>query len=167
MKGISNLNNHNRWKITGLAYGALVKDRPTEVIREFKSSSDGIISLDELNESRRIASLSYLEYDNKDNFGLDRKRKPKNKNMKEVFDDAARLRDMDNGIGINIHTSPDDETSSEGCQNIPISEYAGFIKEIQDNHNSMGKNVNKKDRDGIFNSILYTLIDGSKIEKED
>jgi len=64
--------------------------------------------------------------------------------------DGGKFRD-DNGtkIGIHIHSAPDDETSSEGCQNIPISLYASFLKEIENSNNRT--------------DILYTLIDASKI----
>ena len=59
----------------------------------------------------------------------------------------SRFRDSGN-IAINIHTSPDDATSSLGCQNIPISDYPGFIKVL----------------DPQQTHFLYTLVDASKVE---
>lgn len=61
-----------------------------------------------------------------------------------------RFHDSDYSIGINIHTSPDDETSSQGCLNIPISSYRDFLYNL----------VDSKEQ----SEYLYTLIDGSKIE---
>ena len=67
--------------------------------------------------------------------------------FKNVF---TRYRDTDMDIGINIHTSPDFETSSQGCLNIPISSYPAFIS------------VNAA---AISQSYyLYTLVDASKIK---
>ena len=61
-----------------------------------------------------------------------------------------RYRDTDRDIGINIHTSPDFETSSQGCLNIPISHYPAFISVLADIQ--------------AQSSYLYTLIDASKIQ---
>ena len=53
--------------------------------------------------------------------------------------------------GINQHTSPDYQSASLGCQNMPIQDYVAHMKDIgyTDNNNN--------------NKILYTLIDSSKI----
>ena len=53
------------------------------------------------------------------------------------------------GIGINIHTSSNEQASSAGCQNIPIGQYADFMSEITSDNNT---------------SINYVLIDASKIK---
>jgi len=55
-----------------------------------------------------------------------------------------------NKIMINIHMSPNDMGASEGCQNVPVGSYLEFIEEIQESENS--------------SSVLYTLIDASKVE---
>ena len=72
--------------------------------------------------------------------------------MKLIRQNKSSYRDTNSNIMINIHSSPDTETSSQGCQNIPESTYASFISEC--------KNASNKKR------ILYTLLDGSKIEAE-
>ena len=60
-----------------------------------------------------------------------------------------RYRDTAQDIGINIHTSPDYETSSQGCLNIPISHYPSFLTVLSDVQSQ--------------SSYLYTLVDASKI----
>ena len=60
-----------------------------------------------------------------------------------------RFRDTDKDIAINIHTSHDDATSSEGCLNVPISRYPEFLTTLKGNANQT--------------SYLYTLVDSSKI----
>ena len=72
--------------------------------------------------------------------------------MKLIRQNKSSHRDTNSNIMINIHSSPDTETSSQGCQNIPASTYTSFISEC--------KNASNKKR------ILYTLLDGSKIEAE-
>ncbi len=67
--------------------------------------------------------------------------------FKNVF---TRYRDTDQEIGINIHTSPDFETSSQGCLNIPIASYPAFL--------SVLANIQSQ------SSYLYTLVDASKIQ---
>ena len=60
-----------------------------------------------------------------------------------------RFHDSDADIAINIHTSPDFETSSQGCLNIPISSYVGYLQVLSANPNQ--------------SHYLYTLVDASKI----
>ncbi len=61
-----------------------------------------------------------------------------------------RFHDSEQSIAINIHTSPDDQTSSQGCLNIPISSYRDFIYNL----------IEAQDQ----SEYLYTLVDSSKIE---
>ena len=51
------------------------------------------------------------------------------------------------------HAAPDDQTSSQGCQNIPISLYLQFLYDIQ-----RGTNSAKRE-------IPYMILDSSKIKK--
>ncbi len=62
-----------------------------------------------------------------------------------------RYRDTNADIAINIHTSPDDETSSQGCLNVPISNYPAFLNALMGSHQQ---------------NYLYTLVDASKIVKQ-
>lgn len=61
-----------------------------------------------------------------------------------------RFHDSEQSIAINIHTSPDDQTSSQGCLNIPISSYRDFMYNLIE---AQGQS-----------EYLYTLVDSSKIE---
>jgi hypothetical protein len=62
----------------------------------------------------------------------------------------TRYRDAISDIGINIHTSPDNETSSQGCLNIPISYFTQFLTALT--------------TDTTQPTYLYTLVDASKIK---
>ena len=71
----------------------------------------------------------------------------------------ANFVDIAGIIGINIHSSPDDKTSSEGCQNIPIDEYA--------RSDSSKSSFNRECKNSLKGeSICYTLLDSSKICKD-
>jgi hypothetical protein len=57
------------------------------------------------------------------------------------------------GLGINVHTAPDDYASSQGCTNVPPAEgYVDLIDEVRQSANS--------------NRVLYMVIDASKVELE-
>ena len=53
------------------------------------------------------------------------------------------------------HAAPDNQTSSQGCQNIPISIYLQFIQNIKNNMNDQEQDVS------------YMLLDASKVKPLD
>ena len=61
---------------------------------------------------------------------------------------------------INFHTGTAKGISSSGCQNLPIDDFIKFMEELQKNK-KLSKIKNNKDY-----TILYTLIDASKIDEE-
>ncbi len=68
-------------------------------------------------------------------------------------DIMIRYIDTEQSISVNIHTSPDTSTSSEGCLNIPISNYPDLISALVDATHQT--------------TYLYTLVDASKIKELD
>ena len=70
---------------------------------------------------------------------------------------------------INQHTSPNHQSASQGCQNIPIQDYFEYMQEldvVKHNDANNKNNEQKDDRNYQSNNnkkILYTVIDSSKI----
>ena len=57
----------------------------------------------------------------------------------------------------NIHSSPNEGPSSQGCQVVPVEEgYAEMIAEVQE--------MNSEEKRGAEGTVLYTLIDASKVD---
>ena len=73
----------------------------------------------------------------------------------KVYTNDKHFRDYDNSIKIHIHAAPNSETSSEGCQNIPISLYIQFLNNIW---NSMSEQRDE---------FSYMLLDASKVKATD
>ena len=117
-------------KIYKVRYAALAAQEPTEVFRE-----------------NRDHELGLLTHDADIQSDIDSSRK-------RIAENNPFFRDTKGAIAINIHLGMANNTSSQGCQNIPAHMYKSFYDEAV-------RNDNKETR--IDDSILYTLIDASKI----
>ncbi len=117
-------------KIYKVRYSALVAQEPTEVFRE-----------------NRDHELGLLTHDAEIQSDIDFSRK-------RIAENNPFFRDTKGAIAINIHSGTANNTSSQGCQNIPIQMYKSFYDEAV-------RSDNKETH--IDESILYSLIDASKI----
>ena len=117
-------------KIRKVRYNALVAKEPTEVFREMRTHESGLLTHDDENHNK----LNDIDY-----------------SRAMIANNNEYYRDTDGIIGINVHSGIRNQTSSQGCQNIPSQMYKSFYSEIESSD---------------FSEILYTVIDASKIKEE-